>query len=134
MAANYLRVNAERRDGVCVLAVSGELDTVTAAGFADHVAKAVEGLPGPVLVDLSGLTFIDCCGARTLVAVTCAFPPWRPVTVRSCRPIVGRVLGLLGLDLDHLRAEAGTAPERETCELIAQVQEARSHSRQAISL
>lgn len=76
MIADYLQVQAERRNGLCVLWITGELDTVMAGVFAERTAAAVHAAPGPVLIDLSGLTFIDAGGARALAAVIQTHSAW----------------------------------------------------------
>jgi anti-sigma B factor antagonist len=104
--ADYLMVEGKWRDGTAVLMVCGELDAVAAGMFGERAAKAVADLSGPVVVDLSGLSFIDCGGVRALVAAILAIPDWQPVTVACCpASIVARVLGLLSVDLERLRAE-----------------------------
>jgi hypothetical protein len=66
------------------------------------------------VLDLSGLRFIDCCGARALAAVTRAVPRDCPVIVRAVRPGVRRVLELLGLDLQRQPRRDGPAREHRT--------------------
>jgi anti-anti-sigma factor len=106
MDAGYLMVEGKWRDGTAVLMVRGELDAVAADMFGERAAKAVADLSGPVVVDLSGLAFIDCAGVRALIAAIRAIPSWQPVTVACCpASIPARVLGLLSVDLEHLRAE-----------------------------
>lgn len=95
--AGHLRVAMERDGAVCVLKVSGELDFLTAAEFAQHARLVAEA-------GLSGL----CSICRTWPSPTAAGPGrWRrrsarcPVIVRSVRPMVRRLLDLLGLNLEH---------------------------------
>lgn len=67
--ADYLQVQAERHNEVCVLRITGELDASKADAFADNADAVVRTMPRPVLVDLSGLTFIDAHGAHSLAAL-----------------------------------------------------------------
>jgi anti-anti-sigma factor len=101
MHTAHLTVTAKQDGTMSVLAVSGELDMVSSAGFAERMAKAADGLTRPLLVDLSGLAFTDCCGARALTAALGALSATESVTVSLCVRIVQRVLDLLGLDLQH---------------------------------
>jgi anti-anti-sigma factor len=86
---------------VCVVAISGELDIATAAEAAVLAAPAV-ALPAQRLVlDLSGLRFIDGRGARMLAELTAAADPGTAVIVRSAGRQVRQVLHLLGVDLER---------------------------------
>jgi hypothetical protein len=44
--AGYPLLTAERRDGLCVVRVTGDLDTTMADTFSDHADEAVRVLPG----------------------------------------------------------------------------------------
>lgn len=105
--AGFLRVTAEHDGGVCVLSVSGELDLLSAARFAEQTALAIDGRAERLVLDLSGLAFVDCCGARALAALTEAVPDGCPVIVRSARPVVRRMLELMGVDLQARRGKCG---------------------------
>jgi anti-anti-sigma factor len=114
-----------------VLQIAGELDAIAADAFAERADAAVRPLPGPVLVDLSGLTFIDACGARVLDAVIRTLPGGRPASVRACPRRVRRVLDMLGLPLDS--RPAGSPPVRRpgTPALVDEVRRARLHAGEA---
>lgn len=99
MGDDYLWAWTERHGRVTVLKLRGELDVVTAAGFAAEAASELRQAPGPVAVDLSFLDFIDCSGARALAAVIASVQPWRLAEVCGIQPTVGRVLDLMGMDL-----------------------------------
>lgn len=49
-----------------VLEVEGELDLLTAPTLADAVQKALADRPALLVVDLTGTSFIDSSGARTV--------------------------------------------------------------------
>jgi anti-sigma B factor antagonist len=98
LADTYLAVNVDRVGGVCVLAVSGELDVTTSAEFTARVAAAMDDQIERVVLDLGQVTFVDCSGARAITAVARGVPGGRPVIVRSLRPSARRVFDLLGLN------------------------------------
>jgi anti-sigma B factor antagonist len=57
-------ITAHDLSDIHVVALRGELDVVSADGLADAL---VEVAGSTVVVDLSGLTFIDCSGVAALV-------------------------------------------------------------------
>jgi anti-anti-sigma factor len=87
---------------ICALTVSGALDLTTAAEFLEHVARAVDDRTERFVLDLAGLAFLDCAGARALVMAAYAAPSGCPVIVRSVGPPAARLIDLLDLDLQHL--------------------------------
>lgn len=62
--ASYLRADAERRNGACMLRIAGGLDVSMADALTGHANAAVQAIPGAVLVVLSGLSVIDARGAH----------------------------------------------------------------------
>lgn len=52
--------------GHAVLAVRGDLDLLTAPVLAEEVEKAL-ATPAPLVLDLTGTTFLDSSGAREIV-------------------------------------------------------------------
>jgi anti-sigma B factor antagonist len=101
-----LKVEVKREGRVCRLSVGGELDIATAPVLAALAAPAVRGPAERLVVDLSGLEFIDCCGVRALAAVTRAAPPGCPVVVRGATGLVRRVLDIVAIRLDRHGQEA----------------------------
>ncbi|MBV9206103.1 MAG: STAS domain-containing protein [Actinobacteria bacterium] len=144
----YLSVQVDRYGLMCVLTVHGELDcgsVKTFTEFTDGVA-AMTPQPRRIVLDLSGLRFADCAGARALAAVARAQPGRCPVVVRSVRPAVRRVLDLMAVDVDLLgpqlelmsldvpwRGGARAVAGSPTGELVWRLRAARSHSEQAIA-
>jgi anti-sigma B factor antagonist len=57
-------ITARHLPDIHVVELQGELDVVSAVGLADSL---VEVAGSTVVVDLSGLTFIDCSGIAALV-------------------------------------------------------------------
>jgi len=145
MIAYHLQIKAEHRGPVCVLAVSGDLDVGSADQFTEFIQGTVPMMrprPRRVVIDLSGLRFIDCRGARALAAAARSAPGRCPVVVRSVRHPVRRVLDLLGVDLDLLgpnldligldvervRGSAAAVAQSPTGRLVRQSRLARSWS------
>jgi anti-anti-sigma regulatory factor len=117
VATDGVHVWAVRRNGACVLRVAGELDVATTAD--DLVARAaasVRGVPGPVLIDLSALTFVDAHGARALDALIRTPLDGRAVAVRHCPLRIRRLLNVFRVPLDCPSAE--DMPARLTDTLI----------------
>lgn len=122
---------ADQRRGLRVLRVVGDLNAVTASGFTERATRSIGQSPGPVRVDLSGLTSVDAPGGFALAAVLEAIPPERLVSVDFCRARVRRVLEQNGLHLGHVPPGTVTVPEDETPRLVDQVREARLHAGEA---
>lgn len=124
MTDEYLQVHVRRLNGLCLLRISGEFDMAAAASFAERADAAPRAAPGPVLVDLSGLTFIDAHGARALVALARTLAGRQP-SVSSCPARIRRTLDLLGLPLNRLFSHDGTAPASPASELVEPARRAR---------
>lgn len=120
-----MQITAERCNGLCMLRITGELDTSVAEAFADHADAAVRAIPGPVRVDLSGVTFIDAHGARALTTVLQVWAAERRAAVGSCPSHVSRVLELLELPAGHLPAGDWDTAQSETFQLVGLVRRAR---------
>lgn len=131
MIADGAQVRAERRNGACVLWISGDLDAMTADTLGERADAAVQGVPGSVLVDVSGLTFIDAHGARVLNAVIQTLPGQRQAAIRSCPRAVRRVLDLLGLSPGSTPAEHEAVPEPGMTALSDRVRRARFQAQEA---
>ncbi len=69
MTMSPLNVTITREGQVCVLTVSGELDIATTPTLTQQAAAALRQPAERLIIDLSGLQFIDCGGARALAAV-----------------------------------------------------------------
>lgn len=105
MTDDRLRVRTASLNGTCGLRIAGELDTMVADSLAGRARAAVDAVPGPVLVDLSGLKFIDAHGARALDELIRTLAGTRAAVVSRCPLRVRRVLDRLGLTLDSAAAE-----------------------------
>jgi len=126
VASAHLTMRAEQHGRVCVLAVTGDLDLVTAAEFTREVTAALEGDAERLVLDLSAMRFLDCCGARALAAVSGG----SSVVVRSLRPAARRVLDVIGMDVRH---PGGSAGHGRTARLVRHSQTARMWSQHVLA-
>jgi anti-anti-sigma regulatory factor len=127
-----VQVWAAPRNGACVLRVAGELDVATTAdALLARAAASVQAVPGPVLIDLSGLTFIDAHGARALSALIQTPLDGRAAAVRHCPLRIRRLLNVFRLPLDYSSAEEIPAGQTATTALADQVRRARLHARES---
>ncbi len=62
-----LEVDTAERDGAVCVVLRGELDLATADEVEDALHRAERDEPSVVVIDLSGLTFLDSTGLRTIV-------------------------------------------------------------------
>jgi anti-anti-sigma factor len=109
--ADALTIKAGHDGRICALTLSGALDLTTAAGFLEHVAQVVDDRTERFVLDLAGLAFLDCTGARALAMATDTAPSGCPVIIRSISPFAARLIELLGLDLRHLWQEPSAGLE-----------------------
>ena len=68
MSGEHPRVRAERRGRICVVAVSGPLDMAASAGLTECVRAELTARPARLVIDMSGVNFVDFSGARALAA------------------------------------------------------------------
>ena len=97
-------VTAAVEGRIWVLTVTGELDLAAVSGFAAQTAKtmaALDGQPERLVLDLGGLAFLDCAGARALEQMAGTVPAGCPVIVRAVSRAADRVLKLTGLNLER---------------------------------
>ena len=93
-------------DGQTVLRLKGELDM---AGVDQATAEAgralANGFSGPLVVDVSELTFCDSSGVRTLLHIeAAAAEKGREMLLRRPGRLLSRVFVALGLD-DHFQLD-----------------------------
>jgi anti-anti-sigma factor len=98
------------RDGlICTLILNGNLDLTETGGFLVQAALAVDNRTERLVLDLAGVTFLDCAGVRALATAASFAPGGCPIIIRSLSPIARRTLELLDLDLENIR-QGGPAP------------------------
>lgn len=124
---NSLAIKVARDGRICVLTLSGDLDILAVPGFLMHAAQVVDERTERFVLDLAGLTFLDCSGARTLAALTDLLPSGCPVIIRSLSPAARRILDLL--DLDLRQAPSAAAEHHDTPVRSAQEVPSQPHLR-----
>jgi anti-sigma B factor antagonist len=131
-----LTVTIKREGRVCVLSVRGELDIATAPALAAQATVPPDGMER-LIVDLSGLEFIDCCGVRALADVTRVAPPGCPVVVRGATPRVRKILDMLAMPLEQRVQVAVDRAEwlvLESHVLLSWAQQAGADSRNKVAM
>ncbi|MBV1852799.1 STAS domain-containing protein [Catellatospora tritici] len=84
-------------DGLAVVRVRGEIDLMTAGALRDELCAAVQAAP-VVMVDMSGVGFLDSTGVRSLFdAYKCASDVGHQLYVRDAQQWVAKVLDVTGV-------------------------------------
>ena len=82
---------------VATIIVAGELDITTAPVLTECLLTVAAWHPERLVLDLSGLVFVDVAGARALDQTYTLLQAVCPVILRQPRPAVRKVFGLTGL-------------------------------------
>jgi anti-anti-sigma factor len=95
----HLDLIAERRDGHAVVRLAGELDVTGAPRLREALMTAIEGGDRHVVVDCSGLEFLDSTGLGVLVAArTRARAAGGSLLLTGAQPPLERLLAVTGVD------------------------------------
>lgn len=93
-----VRVSVEKHGQAVVLAVSGDIDMVTAPEFEKHLLSALRERPGTLVVDLGGVDFLGSAGLTALVAAHQEAGERTRLRVVAESSATARPLQLTGLD------------------------------------
>jgi anti-anti-sigma factor len=66
-APDALEIEFTRNGSGAVMSLHGELDLQSAPGLEERLSVVDGTAPGPLVVDLSGLTFMDSSGLRVII-------------------------------------------------------------------
>ena len=88
----------EERDGAVVVRLAGELDLYNAHAVREELLAAAERGPERLIVDLSGLTFIDSTGLGVLIEARTRLPNRRAFLLAAPGLETRRALEISGLD------------------------------------
>lgn len=83
---------------IVVVAVSGDLDMVTAPEVSESLQRAGGGESAALIVDLTGVTFFSLAGMNAVVDAHRNTPSLRRFAVIANGPATSRPMKLLGLD------------------------------------
>ena len=96
---SHLTITTQHHGRRSVLLLQGELDLCTRERLRRAISSALKHLPQILVVDLSGLDFIDCSGLSVLVwAHKRLAEQDRQLLITGSKPIVRRVFCLAGAD------------------------------------
>ena len=94
-----LEISSRRQNGVCIVTLAGEVDLYTAPALRTRLLEAAESDCGAIIVDMSGVDFIDSSGLGVLVSVLKRVREQdSTMTIVSDREIVLKVFRITGLD------------------------------------
>ena len=94
-----MQLLAEQRDGLLVVrALDSRIDAAVAIQFKEHMRDLVKAAPSRVLLDLSGVTFLDSSGLGAVVAVMKLLGPDRRLELTGLTPTVEKVFRLTRMD------------------------------------
>jgi anti-sigma B factor antagonist len=81
-------------DGSTILTLAGELDISTVNGLRDTITTVLDRAPEHLVVDLTGVTFMDSTGIALLLQIAERLPR---TELRNPTPLIRRVLEMTGL-------------------------------------
>lgn len=102
MDEHVLMIEAVHDGRVCTFILRGDLDLLAVDGFLEQAALVIDERCERLILDLAGVTFLDCAGVRALAMAMSSAPFGCPVVVRSLSPIACRLLGLVRVDLENI--------------------------------
>lgn len=96
-SCSYFSVDPEPTDDGVRLSLKGELDLNSASLVTKALADLEAQGTDPIILDLEGLSFLDCSGLSVLVgACNRAYRDDRSVVIANVRPPVRRIFALTG--------------------------------------
>lgn len=94
-----MRLNTHKTNAGLVICVDEpRIDAAVAIEFKEAVRSATQGAAGPVILDLSQVTFLDSSGLGAVVAVMKLLAPDRALELAGLTPSVARVFRLTRMD------------------------------------
>lgn len=95
---NAFEVGKRQIDGAVVLAVSGDVDMLSAPQLAEAIRAAAATGPAGLIVDLSKVDFLASAGMAVLAAAQSEVAPPTRFAVVANGPATSRPIKLTGLD------------------------------------
>jgi len=98
-AGEDFRISVRDDGGVPMVAVEGEVDVATAPSVRDELYRLIEAGANRVVMDLSGMDFIDSTGLGVFVgALKRAREGGGGIELRGLKPSARKVFEITGLD------------------------------------
>lgn len=92
-------MSVTQHDGVAVVLLKDDrLDAAVAVQFKDAIRRETDGLDGPVVLDMSRVTFMDSSGLGAVVAVMKLLGQRERLHLAGLQPMVDKVLRLTRMD------------------------------------
>lgn len=80
------------------IVVRGELDCASAPALSAQLTAVVAGQPHTVVLDLAGVTFMDCSGLTPIARARRMLPAGSPIILRSPARLVRKLLTITHMD------------------------------------
>jgi anti-anti-sigma factor len=96
-AGDGLRIDTLHLDGHALLAITGEIDLATASSFGAAINQAIQQA-GRVVLDFTGVTFMDSSGLNVLVSAAGQDRANASVVIQNAPLSIHRLLAITGLD------------------------------------
>jgi anti-sigma B factor antagonist len=94
-----LEISIGRHGGACVVTLTGEVDVYTAPALRARLIEAAESECSAIVVDMSGVDFIDSSGLGVLVSVLKRVrEQGSTMSIVSDREVILKVFRITGLD------------------------------------
>ncbi len=93
-----MRVHTEQ-DGTCLFACTGEIDIRSASGFGSRLDAAARATPRRLVLDLSGVTYMDSAGIGQIRSVRQRLGGTTELQVRAHDRRILLLLAMAGLPL-----------------------------------
>ena len=93
-----ISVRLEVEGGTATVYIAGELDLTTTPELARHLEQVLARQPRRLVLDLSGVSFVDVAAARLLSGAAGPGLAAGPRVLRRASPEARRVLALTGFD------------------------------------
>jgi anti-sigma B factor antagonist len=94
-----MQLLAEQHDDLLVISTKdSRIDAAVAIQFKEQMRELIRNAPGRVLLDLSGVAFLDSSGLGAMVAVMKLLGPGRTLELCGLTPAVEKVFRLTRMD------------------------------------
>jgi len=81
-----------------VIAVSGEVDLLTAPDLAKSVKEVIARAPRDLVIDLAETSLLDCSGVSVILSARRDLPDASRIVIRQPRPFVRKLLAITQVD------------------------------------